>query len=518
MNALSIAEADAVYTCGSRCDIERHRVSHSLFQDYCISVGKFRKLAMELDTDEFWKPVNRAIRRVRFELNAFPAPFSQVLRQNLESLASAKKKLRRAPMLYPDLGDIASDIIGQLDGLAATDDCPLLDAVIELCGDVEESALLVKEARAVPIIQDAMAAKGTPIEVVVPQQLRAGARFESLVVAGPTKWYPDFVFTAPRANKVHVVHFAGIRDQWSSGPVFMGSRVRTGDKSENGKQRGRIPTETKSHGSPDALLFDPEDVLPEIDWEGVAQRLSVDSSSTPEETVIARLFLLEHGGLVLLDADDNARTSVVNLDELADSQVNRLPVSNIEPGMFVLLRIGRGGDYVVDVANRIMGNKATHARSQQRRWKDLLQSIVNTEGVPEVVSRLRAKGATHASDQNVRNWMSHRKIKPQDIADFVAITRLIGVEDESETLWKLMSGIDQAHKTAGQRIRKMLIQKIQQCDVWELQRLGRMDFSLPEVDGGICAIRVTGFHPDWIEVPASQIGQLLEEEGVEWQS
>ena len=520
MQVLSIADADAVYACGNRCDIERHRVSHSLFQEYCISVGKLQKLAAELDTEGFWTPVNRILRRIRFEMNAFPAPFPRIVDQNSATLERTKKRLLRAPMLYPDTALVASDILRQLNELALSNDCPLLDAVVDLAAELDQPALLIKEARAVPIVQDAIVAStgGRPIEVVVPQQLRASARFETLIVAGPTKWYPEFIFTAPRANRLHVVHYAGIRDRWSSAPVFMGSRVDVNRGSGNGKHRGRIPTETKTHGSEDASLFDPEDVLPEIDWQGIAQRFSATSTPMAEETVIANLFLLDHGNAVLLDADDNARTSVVDLDEMEDGQVNRLPVSSIEPGMFVVLRVGRGGDYVVDVANRLMGTKATKARDAQRRWKNLLRDWANADGIPEIVRQLRLHGATHAGEQNIRNWMSHRKIKPKDFADFLAIARSIGLQNEADELWKLMLGIDQAHKAAGQQIRRMLLKRIQQCDVWELQRLGRMDFSLPEVDGGICAIRVTDVYPDMIEVPATQIGQLLEEEDAAWQS
>ena len=109
----------------------------------------------------------------------------------------------------------------------------------------------------------------------------------------------------------------------------------------------------------------------------------------------------------------------------------------------------RGGDYIVPVADRVMGRAAKHARERQRYWKDKLRAVVSREGLLATSVLLLDHGSQVANEQNVRNWMSYRNIRTQDKRDFIAIMRATGLEAETEQLWQEMGRIHRAHMRAG---------------------------------------------------------------------
>lgn len=522
MQQLTIREADTVYGRARRCEIDRHRVKHTTFGQFCIDVGELRKQVGALDSPDFWLPALRLLRRVRFEINAFPIPIAQVFASHSGALARTRQKLSRCHLTHPDLVTVADTLLAQLDSLVETADNPLLECIAELLGEnpPPDTALLLKESRGVIATCKSLedAGYGSSIDVIVSNQLRQTARYGTLIVVGPTKWYPDYVFTAPRASSISLVHFTGIRDRWKSRPVFLGSEVRR--TSSDSKRRGRVPTEREQDSGTediDAVLDPISDVLPDIDFANAARRITQRSAGSSGEMVKAKLFLLDGGYAVLLDADDGAFATVVDLDQEPDDRVHMVKVRKIEHGMFIVLRQGGGGDYVVDVADQLLGGNAAEARRAQQRWKQLLSDTVRKNGLVAVCRDLIEKGAVRANSQNVRNWMSQRNIKTQEFEDFLGIMRVIGLEEEAQAVWETMMQVDRAHKTAGQRIRKMLISKIRQSDEWELQRLGRMDFSIRGVScGGISVFRVIGMHDELIDVPETEVGQLLKDEGDEW--
>jgi hypothetical protein len=65
--------------------------------------------------------------------------------------------------------------------------------------------------------------------------------------------------------------------------------------------------------------------------------------------------LLNGGLAVYLDADEQATVTVIDADQDGGAAVKRVRVRQLESDTFVLLRIEGGGDYIVPVADRIMG-------------------------------------------------------------------------------------------------------------------------------------------------------------------
>ncbi len=157
-------------------------------------------------------------------------------------------------------------------------------------------------------------------------------------------------------------------------------------------------------------------------------------------------------------------------------------------------------------------------RSAKNKWKKFLRVTAGDAGAEKTIQSLKKLGSEKANYINLRNWMSTRKIKTRDFTDFQAIMRLIGLEDEAEELWKVAEEINAAHRSAGFTIRKLLIERVSQTSIRDLQKTGKATFKIGETDeGSMMVLRVKKILPESFTVPESSIGKLLEGSDDLWQ-
>ena len=118
-----------------------------------------------------------------------------------------------------------------------------------------------------------------------------------------------------------------------------------------------------------------EDFLPRIDLKKIQDNATeqlINLVNDDDEVVLAKLFLLENDWAAFLDTDESASVDVIDLEEEVTKRVRRVQVRDIQTGMYILLRTEGGGDYIVPVADQLMGKFKEKARSEQRKWKALL--------------------------------------------------------------------------------------------------------------------------------------------------
>ena len=216
---------------------------------------------------------------------------------------------------------------------------------------------------------------------------------------------------------------------------------------------------------------------------------------------------------VLLDSSEGAKTTIIDLDNLSGSSIIKISVDQIEPGMYLLLRTEGGGEYIYEMANYILGDKAEEVRKAQNYWKSLLRKAILAKSLHGVITELKQLDSIKANEVNVRNWASYRSIKTEQYADFLAIMKLIGLENETRQYWDMMALINSAHSRAGQSIRRQLLDKVRSIDLTGLKRTGKMEFHIEESDAGsITAFRVQEVQREPIEVPYFRINKLFDME------
>lgn len=302
--------------------------------------------------------------------------------------------------------------------------------------------------------------------------------------------------------------------RWPVGESFVNGDKNIGEQDKVGDVQIFTGFYNVEHPQPD--IDDVENALSTMNAAILSKRLSetMQASDFEQEAVSARLLVLAQDWGVFIEAADQTKVLVLNLqdyDEELKGRIQRISVNTIKPGMFILLRTEGGGDYIIPVANSIMGPAVTRlVRESQLYWKGLLRRKVLSRGLFQTCIDLLDLGSVTANEVNVRNWINPRKIRPNSKEDFRAILRLVGLEADFDTYWSRTDIILNAHRKAGFRIREQLLHEIQATNLTSLAANGWVDFVLPEADGGkLSAIRIEYVDQAIFQVPSSRIGDLL---------
>lgn len=500
---LPFSAADRLYLNSQTLTVRYHAVDHPIFRQFSVQLGRLLRALGEDAGEDYWRDFLRAQRRYRFNLSAAPLPFDHMSVQP-RMAASFKMLVSRAELVYPAVAKQAAALTDLLFRLSESSDNPLLDCLeLSVTGE-PGTCVLVPETRLVEAVRGVLRSRGATRgwEALAPADLRGRVTFSRLVAMGSPRWYPEYIFSAPRAPWIDVVSYRWIRGRWRPRAALVGARASM-----------TVPADEEPEWE-EAESFDEE--WPAIDWAEIERRanetLGQDTTGDSHDDVEARLFLVYGGQAVFLDAEEGSTCLAIDLFEEERSRVKRIRTEDLEPGMFVLVRTEGGGDYVVPVADRILGDKATVYRAAQRDWKAKLRAAVRAAGLSEVSGRLRELGLVRADEGNLRNWLSERSIATQEKNDFAAIMRLVGLDAvATDRYWSMMRGIRTAHLRAGMMIRRRLVERVKTADLPRLQKEGRLDFLLPEAEGGrLSAFRVEGRAPATTTVHASRIGRVFE--------
>ncbi len=502
----AFAMASAVYACSRGLKIKLSRVSHDLFMEYDACVKALKKSVGDLSFfDENTGKLIQCLRTFSYLFSGLPLPFG------LPSVFPEEVRNRLARLLkyssFPSENDreLATDAMKLLEDLVTVSSNPLLQAISDNHGYGDLAVLLAK-TRHLSTVQDYISHRYPRARVYTPNSLRKADPFERLFLLGSPSWYPDHVFTAPRYAVLHIVCYEWLYQEKKTGKLL--------DISPEGSKPIDTDSSTESSWS-------------ERWRRRIAEFMAVGNIGKDDEdkfeTVSARLFLLEGDYAVFLEDSESAKVYVVDPEgsetEETGTTVERFYVQDLEPEMFVLLRDGGGGDYVVEVADELMGEKAASRRAKQEQWKGRLRKLIFEEGLRETTKKLKKAGSTKAGDLNVRNWASARNIKTRSRDDFHAIMSVIGLADRTDEFWGNAEEILSAHRSAGNEIRRRLLERVAESDLSVLDQQGHMEFELPiagEEAGKLTARRILSIASKTHELPYYKVGQpfLLEED--EW--
>lgn len=485
---------ERLYKCAASCEVYRHRVHHESFATFCVGLQRFQHDLGEASEDGYWQPILRYLCRFRFRASATPIPFNDPSIFSPSVCANIEALLSRGRYVYPDLAARALELTKLHQEIAAVPANPLLDAILDRL--TEKTAVLVKEVALITPTERVFGSS-LSVRVLAPINMQGLICADHLIVVGPPRWYPHYVFSAPRSPRIDLLRYSWMRNGRVDYPGFVC------DQSQS-KRKSHFLCEEDV-----AATIDPEAILPSLNWQHIVQTARAFAENGLDE-VDARLFVLDGGNAVFLEADEEATARVIN--PRSDEQpVRRVPVTELTAGTYVLLRTSGGGDYVRPLADRFLGSQAKKARDLQQSWKMRLRQKVRDESALEVAIRLLDLGSRIANETNVRNWMSERSIKTAAYEDFVAIMQLIGEAPRAKECWDTMTIIDRAHRKAGFSISKLLLKQVKAANLQEIAQRGRLDFTLPDVEGGsITAFRIDQIAPDIYRIPVTRLGHIIQ--------
>jgi hypothetical protein len=525
MIPLSIGSATEIYGDASQCEITRHWVDHPALANFSRSLRALVQSLGDEAADEYWRNTLGPIRKLAFAFCSTPLPFAHAAALVGTDWGKVNRQVRLCQQLFPDSHEALVSLVQNLERLSAESSSPLIGPLKDLLRQSGGLSVVMSNSR----MNQAVAAYFSEnadlrnAKVISAAQLR-GARLGGVLAAiGPCDWFPEYVFSAPRAPAIHVISFRWIRDSWKPEPIFLNNSDATAGESRN-HRIGAMPkvggeSAGNNQSSSDIL---PADVLPPVPV--FARRALPGTGSESDsgaETVPSRLCHLSGNRAVFVAADAGASSLIIDTSEMGNAVVRRAPADELEVGIYVLLRTSGGGDFIAPLADRILGDLAGKRRSEQAEWKErLIAKAVEKYGAisrRELSSRvcldLNSRGLSQFRPANVHYWMSSKCIRPRKEQDFVAILTFAGLEAKAPELWAAMGDIDGAHRRAGHLIRQMLLQKIADTSLESLERDGEMVFDLGDQDGGtLSAFQITDIVGEEFEVPTDRIGVLLDME------
>lgn len=511
MNTVPLAHADTLYAVARDAQVKRHRVVHPALSELAIAIGRLRGALREELEDPFWIDVIRYLRVFMFVISGTPLPLNDPALGLGPMVDRLLDRVGPIEDTHPPYAAFVRETIDRMIMVGRSGDDQLGDAIRAELKDTRGDVLvLLRKAARVAAVQERLTVSaGARIHVGTSQLLAQEEVYQRIVAVGPSRWFME-ALGAPRAPLVDLFRFSWVRDQSTPAPLLVGSRSRPRGLNGTG------PQVEEERSEADDL---PEDFLePRVAWSQIHERVlkAASEEGQASEEVEARLFLLADSHAVYVEAEEGAKSYVLDPTAELDERVVLLPADELTAGMFLILRT-EGADDRTALADRIMGARANVLRERQRMWKERLREQIRASGPDAVVRRLREAGSARASRANLRNWAASRSIRTRDYVDFLAIMRVIDQESEAPGIWEEMASIASAHRQAGQHVRAVLIRRMEKADLTGLDAEGRVDFEAPDLGGGTLTVfRVEEVAPEPLLIPENRVDRPFPLEAELW--
>jgi hypothetical protein len=234
------------------------------------------------------------------------------------------------------------------------------------------------------------------------------------------------------------------------------------------------------------------------------------------ETEEAQLVLLSAGKAVFLPVEGKSWSIVTEQkgSSFQCTDIRKSPVSTLEPADIILLSTSGAGDLVVPYADAILGEDKDHCRELQKEWKLCLSEIVGEIGRQAVVTALLGLGASDANEINLRNWcrINPRSIAPYYDSSFLAILKLVGLDERSQDFLNVVGKLRSAHLQAGKSMTKEIRAGALGASLSELYQSGQQEF---ELKGSAAGAKQSAFFVEQLDatvflVPWHRIGVVFE--------
>jgi hypothetical protein len=464
------------YQKGARQSITYHLVSDPYFQAYYNAVGKLRRYEREHGLDDEWHGVVSSLSRYRYDAAHAPLPFNDAYFRSRLNTRDIEYVVSRAHVTRPTLAPIAEVALENLLHLIESDRNPILDEVARQhpYRTNEDVAFVLAHSRfSIPVRDHLKNAGLEHYDVIDPNALRRLNFWDRLIYVGAVRDFDDYVFSSPRTFVTEVFGYRWQQGRWEQSESFIGGVL------------GKSSTRQRFTGSSDAQAG----VLANVDIDAIDERLreasddELEGEQPTSAKVDARLHELFGGKAVLLEASERRTSMIIDLDADQDDRVRQVADNEIEEGMFIVLRTGDRGGYLIPIADQIIGQRANDYRTLLDAWKSQLRRMESKYGPQGVVNKLRRAGSTRASYQNLRNWMSSQSIAPEADEDYHAIAVVCDMDSDFPLMKTAASHIRRAHVHAGQKVRRRLLEVVQGSDIEEIEREGMKHFELPEFEG-----------------------------------
>jgi len=263
-----------------------------------------------------------------------------------------------------------------------------------------------------------------------------------------------------------------------------------------------------------------EDNLPEIDFE-YFENASRDSNFESFESggSVPCRFILLGNNLAYPVEQDSKRVTVIKKNANSGTWEidSKHPFQELAPGDFIVACVGRSEtNDLRERAAAKMGQKYSSFLTSQKKWKQLLQDKLDSNGLKAFEEQLKMAGVKKYS--RARFWILPEAIQPGLPSDFQAMLKELGFKpQEAQVAISLADQFDSLLITEGREAGKALTSALAEEDFMKLDRELSVEITLENFgDATYLLSPVEGISEDEIDCKPSQVRQVVSVEGLEF--
>jgi hypothetical protein len=355
--------------------------------------------------------------------------------------------------------------------------------------------------------------------LVNPAELRDISYFDRIVIFGSPWWLEcrgqTHVLTSPRAPEVMIFSFSHYSVQLP--PI---SRLeRHAAEAETAIRSVLVHIPDKSPvAEPAVYPFTKAELtttaLPVVNISAIMR--TPEEGQERGETEEAQIVLLSAGKAVFLPTEGKCWSIVTEQkDSLFQcTDIRKSSVSTLETADVILLSTSGAGDLVVPYADEILGADKDHCRELQKEWKLRLSEKIERVGRQAVLKALLDFGSSDANETNLRNWcrINPRSIAPYYDSSFLAILKLVGLDERSQDFLNVVGKLRRAHLQAGKSMTREIRLGAIGASLSELYNSGQQEF---ELRGSTAGAKQSAFFVEQLDatvylIPWNRIGVVFE--------
>lgn len=502
MNTLS--SVSKVFELANNYNLRFHEVSSKPLADYSLSLKKLEYKILNLgEGDILLNDLLSHFRKFRFILSASPLPYSA--HSELINGKDLNRLSRQCQLMYQELREDIDSVLKKYETLRTSPEKPILDFLRGNFKDKITTGLVLKTASDLNAIGEALKRtflRDNFYSVVTPSKLKKSFFYERLIILGPTYWYPDYLFHCPRSANIEIILYDWQLYNKPRMEYFINSQSKISTVLQGCKIKMENPT-----GIVSPELIEVSDKF--IDYKKVEKDMAERPAlKTPECVVSAKLVGLTDAKGIFFE--DHSIRNVWTISLQSQEPISKCSVNELDMDSYLLIRTGTGRDFIQIKADEFLGKRAEKIRHRHSVWKKRLRKLTAKYPAKVICRHLKNHGGTHANEINLRNWASDDNIKPREYNDFLAIMRLVKLEEHAEKLWKEAEDLFRAHHRAGIVIRKLLIEEIEKSSLEKLELEQKMTFHLPNSENTMfTAYKVDYISPNVFEVEPHELRVLI---------
>ncbi|EIJ78322.1 hypothetical protein PB1_12199 [Bacillus methanolicus PB1] len=506
----SFQAVNTIYEIANKYELHFHRLQHYSLRNFSTALYHLEKAISrsQLSHDLLLGDLISNFRKYRFYVVASLISFDNyntfLDKNKLEQLYN------RCRLLFPNILDELENCYMAFESLIKSDENPVLHYIKENIDTRLYTGVILKatsDYEATKQLIESLSVQ-SQCKLIGSQVLKTNTFFEQLIVIGPSRWFPNFIYNSPHAPKIHTVTYKWLERKFQEESYLEGETTKSTIFS------GRCVTYHDPFFQRDELeevIFD-TNIEKTVDYSHLEQEIKAkkQKNENDEKDIVAARLVILSGNKGIFFEDVSLKNIFSIYSDSDGFTIGRTSINEIEPNSYVLVRTGTKQDLIRTKADEIIGISAQTYRKFHMRWKNRLKKIVQRNGIGSVHLALKKLGVKNPTEANIRNWMSEDNIMPASETDFKAILEFVKLgEDESKHI-KVAKLLRRAHQEAGSLIRKKLIEEIKNTDLSSLELRGEHVFNLPDEKGvAFTAYRVEHISEQNYYIPSDELKEVI---------